>query len=172
MTEVEIKIRIPGVDVIAAKLRELGATQVKARAGEENSLYDFPSGDLRRRGEALRIRIVGKKCFLTFKGQPQRSRRFKVREEYETEVRSASALRKILRSLGLRTAVRYDKVRTVYRLGHVTVCLDELSIGHFMELEGKRSDIVKSARALGYGSEAFIKSDYLELLAEAAAHRG
>ncbi len=172
MTEIEVKIRIPGVDALAEKLRALGATLVKARVSEDNALYDFPSGELRRRHEALRVRIVGKKCFLTFKGQPQRSRRFKVREEHETEVRSSGALLKILKSLGLRPAVRYHKFRTVYKLGHATICLDELTIGHFMEMEGKRSDIVKWARALGYGSGAFIKSDYIELLAEGAAERG
>jgi len=172
VTEVEIKIRIPGVDATAAKLRELGAVPVKPRHAEDNILYDFPSGDLRRRREALRVRVVGKKCFLTFKGQPQRSRRFKVREEHQTEVRSAAALGRILKSLGLRTAARYGKFRTVFRLGHLTVCLDELSCGAFLELEGKRSDIVKAARALGFGPADFIRADYLELLAEAAARGG
>ena len=169
MTEIEVKIRIPAVAVLAEKLVGLGATLVKPRASEENTLYDFPSGALRRRREALRVRVVGKKCFLTFKGQPQRSRRFKIREEQETEVRSAGTLRKILKSLGLQPSVRYHKFRTVYRLGRAKLCLDELSIGHFMEMEGKRSDIVKWAKALGYGSDAFIKSDYIELLAGGTA---
>jgi adenylate cyclase class IV len=71
----------------------------------------------------------------------------------------------------MRTAARYGKFRTVYRLGRLTVCLDELAIGTFMELEGKRSDIVKAARVLGYGPADFIKSSYLELLAEAAARK-
>jgi predicted adenylyl cyclase CyaB len=171
MTEVEVKIRIAGVEAAAEKLRGLGAVLVRPRAAEENVLYDFRDGALRRRREALRLRTTGKKCLLTFKGQPQPSRRFKVREEFETEVRSAGTLRKILHALGLRTAVRYRKFRAVYRLGHVLVCLDELSIGSFLELEGKRSDIVRTARALGYGSGDFIKSDYLELLAAAAAKR-
>jgi adenylate cyclase class 2 len=172
MTEVEIKIRIPGVAPVAAKLRELRAVEVKPRHREDNILYDFPSGDLRRRQEALRVRAVGKKCFLTFKGQPQPSRRFKVREEHQTEVRSAAELRKILKSLGLRTAARYGKFRTVFRLGRLTVCLDELSIGTFMELEGKRSEIVKAARALGYGPADFIRTSYLGLLAEADGREG
>ncbi|MBN2207124.1 MAG: class IV adenylate cyclase [Candidatus Aminicenantes bacterium] len=171
MTEVEIKVRIADAEALAAKLRELGAVPVHPRRREDNVLYDFSSGDLRRRQEALRVRVVGKKCFLTFKGQPQRSRRFKVRTEHESEVRSAAALRKILRSLGLRQTARYGKFRTVFRLGRLTICLDELTIGRFLELEGKRSDIVKVARALGYGPADFIRSSYLTLLAEAAARK-
>lgn len=169
MTEVEIKVRVADVEALTARLVALGALPAHPRRREDNVLYDFPSGDLGRRREALRVRTVGKKCYLTFKGQPQPSRRFKVRTEHETEVRSAAALRKILRSLGFRQTARYSKYRTVYRLDRLTVCLDELIIGRFLELEGKRSDIIKAARALGYGPADFIRSSYLALLAEAAA---
>ncbi|MGD0783370.1 MAG: class IV adenylate cyclase, partial [Candidatus Aminicenantales bacterium] len=109
---------------------------------------------------------------LTFKGSPEKSRRFKIRREFETEVRDAAAMRKILKALGLSPVFGYAKRRTVLRWGRVTICLDELAIGTFVELEGERPHIVKLAKRMKVPSRDWVKKDYIQLLIEAGYEKG
>ena len=88
MVEIEVKIRVDDIRNLGEKILELGAKLEKERFYEENTLYDFPSKTLYKKRQALRLRRMNKKSFLTFKGPPQKSRKFKIREEYETEVKN------------------------------------------------------------------------------------
>lgn len=49
------------------------------------------------------------------------------------------------------------------------ISLDETSIGNFVELEGKRGEIVKFANALGVSKREFIKLDYIQLIKKESA---
>ena len=164
MVETEIKIRIQDLNLYKEKLLTLGAKLEKERSFEENTLYDFPSQSLYKKRQALRLRITRKKAFLTFKGAPQKSRKFKIREEYETEVKNKKQLKKILKSLGLIPVFNYQKYRTVLRKDHLIICLDETSVGNFIEMEGERHQIVKFAKALGFTKKEYIKHDYVQLI--------
>ena len=164
MVEIEVKIRINDIPALSEKILTLGAKMEKERFFEENTLYDFRSKDLEKKQQALRLRKMNKKVLLTFKGPPQKSRKFKIREEYETEARNEKQLRKILKSLGLRPVFNYQKYRTVYRKKTLKVCLDETQIGNFIELEGEKNKIVKFAKALGFSKNEFIKLDYVYLM--------
>ena len=167
MLEIEVKLPVADPKAFRETLISAGARLEKERTAEDNTLYDFRSGELRKKGQALRLREAGRKTFLTFKGTPQKSRRFKVRDEFETEVRNGKQVRRILRSLGLIPAFRYRKHRTVFRKGTVKICLDETAVGNFAELEGERSDIVRLAKTLGFSPAQMIKRDYVELIQEA-----
>ena len=172
MTEIEVKIRAQDPGALKARLMGLGAVLARERHLETNVLYDFEDGSLRKGRRALRLRVTGRRATLTFKGAPQGSRSFKVREEFETQVRDPRQARRILAALGLRPTVSYRKHRTVFRKGRLSVCLDETSAGVFLELEGKRHEIVRFAGALGYGRADFIKSDYVELIGRAEGDGG
>lgn len=167
MLEIEVKLPVLDLNAFRQALQRAGAVLEKERAAEDNTLYDFRSGELLRQGRALRLREAGRKAFLAFKDRPQKSRRFKVRQEFETEVRNAKQLRQILRRLGLVPAFRYSKWRTVFRRGPVKVCLDETAVGNFVELEGQRSDIVRLVKSLGFSPAQMIKRDYVEMIREA-----
>lgn len=164
MVEIEVKIKIADVASVKEKLLNIGAKLEKERFLEENILYDFPSQNLYRKNHALRLRKIGKKAFLTFKGAPRKSRKFKVREEYETEVKNLKQLKKILKSLGLVPSFHYQKYRTVLRRGTLKINLDETSAANYIELEGERNKIVSAARTLGFSKDEFIKLDYIQLL--------
>jgi len=169
MVEIEVKIRIIDIKNLGEKILQLGAKLEKERFYEENTLYDFPSKILYKKRQALRLRKMNKKSFLTFKGHPQKSRKFKIRKEYETEVKNEKQLRKILKSLGFIPVFNYEKHRTVYRKKSLKISLDETSIGNFIELEGKRGEIVKFANALGVSKREFIKLDYIQLIKKESA---
>lgn len=164
MTEIEVKLEIDEIDKVKDKITSLGAKLIKNRHLEENTLYDFSTQLLYNQHKALRLRTANKKTYLTLKGPPQKSRRFKIREEYQTEIKSFKDIKKILKELRLVPAVKYKKYRSVYRLGRLKICLDETSFGTFMELEGERNEIVKVANALGFSKSEFIKLDYVQLM--------
>lgn len=164
MTEIEVKIRIDDPKVWRAKVLALGAVVSRDRHLETNILFDFASGELLQAGRALRLRTAGRRAALTFKGEKRRSRSFKVREEFETQVRDPKETRRILRALGLRETFSYRKRRTVLRTSRLTVCIDETAAGDFIELEGERHEIVRFARSLGFGRADFITRSYVELL--------
>lgn len=166
MIETEVKIRIRDIDSIIHRILQMGAQLEKKRFMEENTLYDYPSQLLYKKRQALRVRKINKKTFLAFKGIPQKSRKFKMREEFETEVKNERQLKKILKSLGLTPAFQYRKYRRVFRKKRLKICLDETPIGNFLELEGQRQDIVKMANSLGFPKKEFIKSDYVQLMKE------
>jgi adenylate cyclase class 2 len=164
MVEIEVKIRIQDPRSVRDKLLALGAAVTRDRVLEENVLYDFPAGTLKSDRRALRLRKSGKRATLTFKGSPQKSRSFKVREEFETGVSDSGQVRKILKALGLQPIFSYRKHRTLFRKGRLVICLDETPVGAFLELEGERHEITRFARALGFGRADFIQTDYIEMI--------
>ena len=166
MTEIEVKIRIGDAKAAREKVLGLGAVVARERHIERNVLFDFASVTLRAGRRALRLRTTGRRATLTFKGEPRKSRSFKVREESETQVRDPRQARKILQALGLRETFAYEKRRTLFRKARLTIALDETAVGNFLELEGERHEIVRFAKALGFGRTDFITESYVDLIAD------
>lgn len=164
MLEIEVKVPADELEPVRARLLSLGAVLLQERHLEENTLFDFRSGDLKRRREALRLRTRGGKAELTFKGAPQKSRRFKIRCEFETEVRKPKQVRKILQALGLVPVFSYTKHRSVLKLDRVRICLDETAVGNFLEFEGERNRITALAKKLGIPTRSMIKKSYVEMM--------
>jgi adenylate cyclase class 2 len=193
--EIEIKLRILNPKSFLRNLTKLGAKSVSPRVHELNLLFDTPDGGLAKHGQLLRIRTEspaaatkGKKSssktpsryLLTFKSPPEQlaivpaapppDRRHKVREELETVLTDADALKKIFEGLGLRGWFRYEKFRTPYKLTarhkwakDLLIDYDETPIGTFIELEGPHHAIDQAARLLGFHPRDFITKNYLVL---------
>ena len=167
MLEIEVKVPAPDLKASRERLVALGAVLVRERHREENTLYDLKDGELAAGRRALRLRTAGRKSFLTYKGAPEKSRKYKVREEYETEVKNVRQTRKILAGLGYRPVFRYEKHRTVLRIKTLKICLDETAAGMFLEFEGEREKIAKVSKQLGIPKKDWIKLDYIALLIRA-----
>jgi predicted adenylyl cyclase CyaB len=165
MTEIEVKIRIDDPKAARDKAQALGAAITRDRRLEHDAFFDFAPPVLVPARRTLRLRVVGKWAALTFKGEPRKSRSFKVREESWTQVRDPKELRKILKALGLRETFAYRKHRTMLRTARLSICVDETAVGNFLELEGERHEIVRFARKLGYKRADFITLSYVEMLA-------
>lgn len=164
MLEIEVKVKVEDLRPFQEQLVAMGGRLVKERALEENTLYDFRPPKLVGKKQALRLRTVRKKTFLTFKGTPLKSRKFKMRQEFETELKNRKQAQKILNALGLVPGFRYAKHRTVFRVGRLKICLDETAVGSYLEFEGKREEIAKVARKLRIPKSRWIKTDYIQLL--------
>lgn len=173
--ETEIKLAVRDLPAVRRQLRGLGLRVRVPRSFEQNSLFDTPRNHLRRRGALLRLRSIGGRHRLTFKGPAGRSRYFKIREEWETAVEDPVAAQRLLAGLGFIPHFRYEKFRTelVARHGEGgSVMLDETPIGNFLELEGSRAWIRRLARSLGAGPRDFIVRDYTELYFDWCRRRG
>jgi len=164
MIEIEVKIRIESASEMKRELIAKGCVVTMERFLEKNAFYDTRAGILLAKKEALRLRTIGKRSWLTFKGPVRGSRSFKERIEFESEVRNAPQFRKILKGLGFQPVFQYRKRRTHLRKERLKICLDETSIGNFIELEGKRHEIVAFAKALGYTRADFITRDYVQMI--------
>jgi adenylate cyclase class 2 len=124
----------------------------------------------------------GQGALLTFKGPVQGNergkfrgaRRYKIREELEVRVADGDALASILEAVGLRPSFRYEKYRSAYRLPRfsgVTLELDETPIGDFLEAEGSRAAIDRSAALLGYQPADYITKTYGQLFLDSKRGR-
>ena len=160
--EVEIKFRVSGAAELERKLRALGFRELTPRTLEVNTLYDLPTGALRRRGEVLRIRRYGEAWKVTHKSKGSIGRH-KSRVEWETEVSSGDALGRILGALGFRPSFVYEKFRSEWSDGAGHVVLDQTPIGHFAEIEGAPRWIDRIARALGVLPGQYITESYAAL---------
>jgi adenylate cyclase class 2 len=160
--EVEVKFPVRDVAALERKLRDAGFHQKTPPTFEQNTLYDNASGDLRRAGEVLRLRIYGDRCLLTHKSRGT-SARHKTRIEHETEVTNGGEMHAILEALGFRPAFRYEKQRSEWSDGTGEVVVDRTPIGDLGEIEGEPQWIDRIARQLGVREEDYLTASYVEL---------
>jgi adenylate cyclase, class 2 len=159
--EVEIKFRIDDLNRVKQRLREAGFREQTPRTHEMNTLYDR-NGELRGRGELLRLRNYGGKWTLTHKSKAVNARH-KTRAELETKVSDGDQMDQIIRALGYQPSFRYEKFRSEWTDGDGHVVLDETPIGDFGEIEGKPGWIDQVAKKLEITDDKFITESYSEL---------
>ncbi len=175
--ETEIKLPVEDDDLkkIRQSLKRLGFRLSRRRVHEDNYLFDFADRRLRRRGRLLRLRFVGGKSLLTFKGPAGKGPAggkgpYKTRTELEFEVRDGKSFRQVIENIGFNVSFRYEKYRTTFseegsgkrHRGAVAV-LDETPIGNFLELEGPPRWIDRVAQGLGYRKKDYISASYARL---------
>jgi len=164
--ERETKLRVEAARA-RRRLEGVGARLVTKRHLEENWVLDTPSGRLEGEGRLLRLRRAAGTWLLTLKGPSRREGGHKLREESETEVGDGEVLLALFAALGYEVAWRYEKRRSLYRLGEVKAALDETPIGDFLELEGPAGATEEAARRLGYDAGGFLDLSYHDLWKEA-----
>jgi adenylate cyclase, class 2 len=190
--EIEIKLRVADIPTILRKIHALGAAS-QGRMLEQNTLYDTPQSDLRRRGMLLRLRIETparrnapanrrERVIVTVKAPPHKpptNRRSRKRPRYkeraERELVVANSSRQwiaALTAIGFRPAFRYDKYRTTFRLQSLHLDLDETPVGSILELEGTPQAIDRAARMLGFSTSAYLRATYWDLYAADRRRRG
>lgn len=160
--EVEVKLKVSDLDELTRKLSAAKFKLVTPRMHEMNTLYDFPGGHLRSRGEVLRIRKYGDKWTVTHKTKGNISKH-KSRLETETKLEDGEALAHIFEAIGLTPSFRYEKYRAEWGDGEGHVVLDETPIGNIAELEGPPDWIDRTARQLGIKESEYITQSYVQM---------
>jgi adenylate cyclase, class 2 len=157
--EREIKLRFPSAEEARTAILALGATPLLGRRLQEDALLDTPSGLLREKRSALRIRMENGKSRVTFKGPVQPST-MKLREEVETMVGDGLVLLRIFEELGFAVWFRYEKYREEFSYEDVIVAVDETPVGVYVEVEGSERGIEAAAAALGRQPSDYIVESY------------
>jgi adenylate cyclase class 2 len=165
MLEREVKLLFPSADEARAAVQRTGASSVRARRLQQDTLFDTSDSALRGMGCALRVRVDAGVSTLTFKGSVQPGL-MKLRDEHETAVEDGEALRRILTALGYQPWFQYEKHREEYAAPGVLIAIDETPVGTFVEIEGDEAGILHATEALGRRSEEYILHSYRTLFLE------
>jgi adenylate cyclase, class 2 len=169
--EVEIKFPVRDVQALERGLESAGFHQKTPSTLETNTLYDTVSGELRRAGEVLRLRVYGDRCRLTHKSRGT-ALKHKTRVEHETAVGSAEEMHAILTAVGFRLTFRYEKFRAEWSDGAGEVVIDQTPIGDLAEIEGGPEWIDRIANLLGVSKRDYITASYAELFFDWKARTG
>lgn len=160
--ESELKFRLSGPND-HRKLREM-LRQRKAQMGghyrEENFRFNGPGKSTRNTTLRLRVLNGGPHGVLTAKGPARFDGGVKSREETEIEVKDVHATLDMLEQLGFRVGWTYPKRRSVWVLDGVSITLDVLDFGWFVELEGPASALPEMAKSFGLDPELALKDSY------------
>jgi adenylate cyclase class 2 len=181
--EVEQKHQVTDEAAFLARLHERGV-QLEEPIVQSDQYFTHPCRDFATTDEALRIRVVGDKAFVTYKG-PKLDTTTKTRREIELPLDTAdhdgSQFASLLAALGFTPVAVVRKRRRTFHISigefEVEGALDDLDqLGCFVELELQADDeglenakrvIVELAANLNLGPSE--RRSYLEMLLEKKA---
>ncbi len=159
--EIEIKFFCPNPESVKNIIIETGGAS-EGRVFEANTLYDR-NEELSHRLSVLRLR-QDKRSRLTYKEPVKGSDpEFKIVRELEVEVSDIQQMEQILESLGFLVIRKYEKWRETFRIGETILLLDTTPIGVFLELEGRRRDILKLVPMLNMDWKKRIILNYMQM---------
>ncbi|MGK5632008.1 class IV adenylate cyclase [Streptomyces sp. URMC 123] len=155
MIEAELKARVRAVEDVRRRLEKRAVAQVEVY---RDTYYDDASGSLAAEGRELRVRTVhgaeGTRSLLTYKGATV-DRASGSKPEHETGVADPEATHAVLRGLGYRVTVAFEKRCSNYafeaadrRMLATLVRVPEID-GTFVELETLVADEKDMKAALG-----------------------
>ena len=171
MLEVELKVRVPGLDPVRERLLALSA-EFCGKAHEHDIYYNAPHRDFGKTDEAVRVRYTNDQAVVTYKGPKIKTFGLKAREELNFSVESGETFEKMLDRLGFTKTLEVNKWRENYRLGRASIALDQVEeLGTFAEIEIITDDdrenptpvIEKIAKDIGADGTPILES-YLELV--------
>ena len=161
--ETEVKFYVLHLDQIRKRLEERKAHLKQPRVLETNLRFDLPDGSLRAKGQVLRLRR-DTDARLTYKGPGQNINGVLGREEIEFVVDDFEKARQFLEALGYQQSLVYEKYRTTYELEDMSIMLDELPYGNFVEIEGDTNEQIQAVSTrLGLDWSTAIGTSYTSL---------
>ena len=180
MIEVEMKLPIEDREAVISDLKNMGFVK-GGLVREEDAYFDNDSGQIRKNGEALRIRRITdlltnqEETVITHKGKKMDLISMS-RRELETGVEDADVCIGILEALGFQIVEpKVIKIRQEYTFDEMHACVDTVeNLGDFLELElviekeeGKEAalqEIEKVLQRLGYTIKDTVRNSYLSML--------
>ena len=178
MLEIEVKYPLPDAEPAISRLKEWGARLIEDRTDADH-YFNAPDRDFARTDEAFRLRRIGERNFLTYKG-PKLDSTTKTRKEIEVAVGAgegaADELIHLFRELGYRSVAVVRKRRAVYELERegftLHFCFDDVEgVGRFAEIEivaeeanyeRARTLLLRVAGEMGFGESE--RRSYLQML--------
>ncbi len=165
MYETEVKLRVDDLEVVRDRLRKLDARLKERVEDEHDMLFRSTTNPQALEGQVLRLRLQGTEGMLTWKGRPRFEHGIKIREELQTTVSDARTLREILSRLGYEVRLEFSKSREYWDMRGLTVSLDELPFGSYVEIEGDQDQLEQAVTDLGLQQAERVEDGYPQLAA-------
>jgi adenylate cyclase class 2 len=162
-TESELKIPVQDLGAVRNRLRASDAQLVHPAQREVNMLFDTHDRRLTSGGQVLRLRAVGDRHLVTFKGAASFRGAIKERDEIEMEVSDGESAATILGRLGYRVTMRYEKDRETWLVDEVAIALDHTPMGDYVEIEGVVRELYGVARMLELDPLTAVPGSYVDL---------
>ena len=171
MLEVELKVKVPSLELVRRQLLEKGAV-CSGRIHEHDIYYNAPHRYFGVTDEAVRVMYTNDHAVVTYKGAKIKKFGLKAREELNIAVESGEVFETMLNRLGFTKTTEVNKWRENYRFSDAAISLDEVDeLGPFVEIEIMAEDensnaailIQRIAKEIGVSGEPILAS-YLELL--------
>lgn len=141
----EIEIKVLGVEkrVLERRIRALGGRRIGGGMMIVKH-FDFPDGRLRRKGELIRVRTIGRgTCEFAYKGPKIGVGKCKIREEIQTLAENPEAICRILLMTGMKETFYCEKKRASWAIGRACIDIDEYPKGIiYAEIEGGSEKLV------------------------------
>ncbi|GAB4518825.1 MAG: hypothetical protein OHK0046_26940 [Anaerolineae bacterium] len=170
--EVEVKLYVPDLEAVAARLKHAHAALVTPRTYEYNVRYENQDETLSANRIVLRLR-KDERVRLTYKEPTaQIHGDIPVRFEAEVDVNDMEAMAVILEKLGYHPYLTYEKYRTTYRLHNAEVVLDEMPYGNFVEIEGAPEDIREVLQLIDLEKAPQYRANYIRLFENVRQNMG
>jgi adenylate cyclase class 2 len=180
--EIEMKFPVADLRALEARLTGLNARPHGSAQTEVDQYFNAPDRDFAQTDEAFRLRQVGSKCLITYKG-PKRDQQTKTRTEIEVPLgdgeQAGQACTRLFIHLGYRPVAIVRKRRRSFQMERgefpVEICLDEVEgVGQYAEIEivGTEESVERARKvvqdlALELGLNDSERRSYLELLLSA-----
>lgn len=160
--EIEVKFYVADSAGLRRQIIATGAAG-RGRIFETNVRFDDDRQSLFKAQSLLRLR-QDERATLTYKSRPtERDDQFKIHRELEVQISDFSVMEQIIESIGFQRQQIYEKWRETFILDNTHLCLDSMPFGDFLELEGSKDDIIRTAAHLGLAWHQRILCNYLEL---------
>jgi len=168
--EVEVKLHIDDLEMVAARLVAAGAERSVPRVFERNIRYEDAEKSLTGQGIVLRLRQDMRTKFTYKEPAASVDDELATRFEAEVEVSDFETMDVILKKLGYQPYVVYEKYRTTYTLDRAEIVLDEMPYGNFVEVEGQPEMIRGVIDRLDLVDYPRFKTNYMVLFERVRAH--
>ncbi|MFN2120134.1 MAG: class IV adenylate cyclase [Anaerolineales bacterium] len=163
--EIEVKFYVQQLDAVQRLVLQAGGHLLAPRTREYNVRFDTANRSLGSAGRLLRLRR-DRRCYLTYKDDTRVEGGALHRREIEVGVDDFDTCLRLVEALGYETVFIYEKYRTTYACGGCSVMLDELPLGHFVEIEGGRLEIEELAGKLRLKWKCAIPRSYHALFSD------
>ena len=161
--EIEIKIETNDFEPTKKQLKLIGAKK-ESSVFEKNIIFD-KNNTFKNNDCLLRIRN-DKKITMCYKGPREKSDTIQIREEIEFEVSNLEKAIQFIKRLGFKQTKIYEKKRETWQYKNTEIVLDELPFGKYIEIEGTKKDIQKTAELLKFNKTKYLTKTYFELAEE------
>ncbi|PIR69915.1 MAG: hypothetical protein COU47_00585 [Candidatus Niyogibacteria bacterium CG10_big_fil_rev_8_21_14_0_10_46_36] len=165
MQEIEVKFKVRDFSSARKILEQRGAHMIW-KGMERSIFFDTRRRDLHKKNTIFRLREWDDHGVYMAVKTPskQNSKKYKIKEEFETEADNFQKAEKMIRALGFVEDFSYEKYREHWKLGDAFIELDRVGRLHFVEIESTKKNIDELVSILGLDWKNAERRGYVKIL--------